>query len=103
MDGFFMNVLTWIGIYLAVVNLLGFLFMGIDKWKAVNHAWRIPEASLFLIALIGGSIGSILGMQLFRHKTKHWYFVWGMPAILVCQILLVFFLLRGTWVTIITI
>ncbi|MCR4587781.1 MAG: DUF1294 domain-containing protein [Lachnospiraceae bacterium] len=97
-----MNVLTLIGIYLAVVNVLGFAFMGLDKWKAVNRAWRIPESALFLIALIGGSIGSILGMHLFRHKTKHWYFVWGMPAILILQILLVFVLFRGYFITIIT-
>ncbi len=97
-----MNVLTLIGIYLGAVNLLGFALMGIDKWKAVNRAWRIPEASLFFTALIGGSIGSILGMHLFRHKTKHWYFVWGMPAILILQILLVFVLFKGYWITIIT-
>ena len=65
--------------------------MGIDKRRARQNAFRIPEATLFAVAIIGGSIGSILGMQIFRHKTKHWYFLFGMPIILVLQI--VFFLL----------
>ena len=69
--------------------------MGIDKRKAINRTFRIPEATLFIVALIGGSIGSIVGMQVFRHKTRHWYFVFGMPAILVVQIALLVFLLTG--------
>lgn len=60
--------------------------MGIDKSRARKRAWRIPEAHFFIVALIGGSIGSILGMQIFRHKTRHWYFAVGMPAILVIQV-----------------
>ncbi len=79
-------------IYLAIVNIVGFAMMGIDKQKAIRGAWRISEASLFLAAIIGGSIGSILGMQVFRHKTKHWYFKYGMPAILILQIAIVVFL-----------
>jgi len=62
--------------------------MGIDKRKAIKRSWRISEATLFLVAILGGSVGSILGMKLFRHKTRHWYFVWGMPAILVLQIII---------------
>lgn len=79
-------------VYLLITNLIGFVLMGTDKRKAIRHTYRIPEKTLFLAALLGGSIGSILGMQIFRHKTKHWYFVIGMPAILILQILLVFFL-----------
>ena len=79
-------------LYLILVNLIGFATMGIDKKKAIKHKYRIPEKTLFLIALLGGSAGSILGMQLFRHKTKHWYFVLGMPSILILQIALLFFL-----------
>ena len=79
-------------VYLLIINLIGFALMGADKRKAIRHAYRIPEKTLFLAALLGGSIGSILGMQFFRHKTKHWYFVIGMPAILILQILLVLFL-----------
>ena len=77
------------GIYLLIVNILGFAFMGIDKRRAIRSAFRIPEATLFAIAILGGSIGSILGMHLFRHKTKHWYFLFGMPIILILQIALV--------------
>ena len=74
-------------IYLAAVNLFGLIIMGVDKSRAKRRKWRIPEATLFLVAIIGGSVGSILGMYLFRHKTKHWYFVVGMPVILVLQII----------------
>lgn len=72
--------------YLAVLNLTGFALMGIDKRRAVKKLWRIPESTLFIIALIGGSIGSIIGMRIFHHKTRHWYFVYGMPAILLLQL-----------------
>lgn len=75
-------------VYLVIMNIAGCLSMFIDKKKAIKHAYRIPEATLFTIALIGGSIGSIVGMQWFRHKTKHWYFVIGMPAILIVQVIL---------------
>ena len=61
--------------YLIAVNILAFALMGIDKYKAQHHLWRIPEKTLFLSAIIGGSAGAIFGMNLFRHKTKHWYFV----------------------------
>lgn len=82
-------------IYILAVNLLGFFIMGIDKQKARKRTFRIPEATLFTIAIIGGSIGSIIGMHLFRHKTRHWYFLFGMPAILLLQIIFVLFLILG--------
>lgn len=75
--------------YVFIVNLVGFVIMGVDKKRAIRGAWRISERSLFLTAIIGGSLGCILGMQHFRHKTKHWYFKYGMPAILLIQILLI--------------
>ena len=78
--------------YLAIVNIVGFAMMGIDKKRAIRGAWRISEASLFIAALIGGSIGSILGMKTFRHKTRHWYFKYGMPAILILQLSLLSYL-----------
>ena len=81
-----MTIKTVILLYLIIVNLAGFLQMGADKRKAIRNAWRIPEARLFLCALLGGSLGSILGMYVFHHKTKHWYFVWGMPAIMILQL-----------------
>ena len=72
--------------YLIMMNLIGFTVMGLDKRRAVKRLWRIPESTLFIIALIGGSIGSMIGMYFFHHKTRHWYFVYGMPAILLVQI-----------------
>ena len=75
--------------YVIIVNLIGFLLMGIDKRKAVKRAFRIPESTLFIVALIGGSLGSLLGMYTFRHKTRHWYFVYGMPAILILHIVII--------------
>ena len=81
-------------LYLLIVNALGFLLMLVDKRKAQKNLWRIPEATLFLIAAIGGSIGSIAGMYKFRHKTKHLKFILGIPAILAAQIAVAFLLLR---------
>lgn len=77
-------------VYLVIINLTGLLCMGVDKQRAKQHAWRIPEKTLFLISLLGGSAGSWAGMYLFHHKTRHWYFVVGMPLILVLQILLAY-------------
>lgn len=73
-------------VWLLVANIAAFALMGIDKSKAKRHAWRISEKTLFISAIVGGSIGAIAGMKFFRHKTKHWYFVIGMPAILVVQV-----------------
>ena len=83
-----MDVLLLIALYFIIVNIVGFAAMGIDKHKAKKRSFRIPEATLFLLAIIGGSIGCIVGMYFFRHKTLHWYFVYGMPAILILQILI---------------
>lgn len=73
-------------IYLLITNVAGLAIMGIDKRKAIKGAWRIPEKTLFLFSLIGGSVGTWAGMYLFHHKTKHWYFVIGMPLILILQV-----------------
>lgn len=88
-----MEVILLLVVYIVAVNLAGFALMGIDKRKARRRAFRIPESTLFIVALIGGSLGSIIGMQCFRHKTKHWYFVWGMPAILLLQAAAILYLL----------
>ncbi len=85
-----MKFFMFFAIYFFVINIIGYAIMGIDKKRAIRGAFRISEASLFLVALIGGSLGSILGMQRFRHKTRHWYFKYGMPAILLLQILMIF-------------
>lgn len=73
--------------YVIIMNLIGFFLMGIDKRKAIKRAFRIPESTLFIVALIGGSLGSLLGMYVFHHKTRHWYFAYGMPAILILHII----------------
>ena len=73
--------------YLVIINAIAFTLMLVDKIKAKKNLWRIPEATLFLMAIIGGSIGSLLGMYTFRHKTKHIKFIVGMPLILVLQVI----------------
>lgn len=80
----------YILLYLLLANVAGLMVMFIDKKRAIKGAWRIPEKTLFLFSLIGGSIGTWAGMYLFHHKTKHWYFVIGMPAILIAQIVITF-------------
>ena len=88
-----MTLIIICSIYFIIINIIGYVIMGIDKKRAIRGAFRISEASLFMVALLGGSLGSILGMQHFRHKTRHWHFKYGMPAILMLQILLLFYLL----------
>lgn len=82
-----MDVISVLLIYIALINFLGLQAMYIDKQRAKKRAFRVPEATLFAIAIIGGSIGCVIGMYLFRHKTRHWYFVYGMPLILILQLL----------------
>lgn len=88
-----MSVVSYIILYLTTVNIMGLIVMGIDKLRARKRVWRIPESTLFVIALIGGSLGTTIGMHLFHHKTRHWYFLFGMPAILVIQIAIVLILM----------
>ena len=78
--------MKYLMIYLLTVNALAFLLMLIDKQKAKKHLWRIPEATLMLSAAIGGSIGALLGMYTFRHKTRKPKFYIGIPLILLLQI-----------------
>lgn len=80
--------------YLLLINALGFALMLIDKWKAEKNRWRIPEATLMGVALLGGSIGSLLGMYTVRHKTKHIKFTVGIPVILVVQVFAAIYLLN---------
>ena len=79
-------------LYLAIINALGFLLMLIDKWKAKKNLWRIPEATLLGVAVLGGSLGAILGMNLVRHKTKHLKFSIGLPVIFAVQVVLLILL-----------
>jgi len=80
--------MTLLYLYLIVINAAGFGIMLADKRKAKKKAWRIPEATLMGIAALGGSLGCLLGMYTFRHKTKHLKFTLGVPALLLLQILL---------------
>ena len=82
-----------LAVWLIAINLVTFAVYGADKRRARRGAWRVPEKTLFLLPLLGGSIGALLGMRVFRHKTKHWYFVWGVPAILLAQVALAAWLL----------
>ena len=79
-------------IYLLIVNAAGFILMLADKMKAQKNLWRIPEIWLFAISVLGGSIGSLLGMSAFRHKTQKFHFILGMPLILAVQILIIIFI-----------
>ncbi len=80
-------------IYLIIMNIIGFFIMYIDKRKAKKGNWRIPEKSLFMVSLLGGSIGTIVGMYVFRHKTQKPKFVIGFPAIIILQIGVIIYIL----------
>ena len=71
--------------YLLIINAAGFLLMLVDKWKAKKNRWRIRESTLLLVAALGGSVGCLIGMYLFRHKTRHLKFTLGIPLILAAQ------------------
>ncbi len=75
-------------LYLLGVNVWAFSMMGTDKRRAERGTWRISEKALFLPAVLGGSLGGILGMWVFHHKTRHWYFRFGLPALLAAQVIL---------------
>jgi len=79
--------------YLIVINIVTFLVYGIDKWKAKQGSWRISEATLLILAVIGGSIGALLGMRVWYHKTMHKKFKYGLPLILLVQIALIYLIL----------
>lgn len=79
--------------YLVIINAVGFLIMLIDKRKAQKNLWRIPERTIMFTAVSGGSLGVLLGMHMFRHKTKHLKFTMGVPIILAVQILIAVFTL----------
>ena len=83
-------------LYFIIINFIAYILMGIDKKKAVQKAYRIPERTLFVPVLLGGGLGGTLGMHRFHHKTKHWYFAVGFPALAILQIaLLIFYLSKN--------
>lgn len=87
------NYIIYFIIYLIVINLVGVLIMYIDKRKAMYGRWRIPEKTLIIIALLGGSIGCMVGMKLFRHKTQKIKFVLGYPTILIAETVIIIYFL----------
>lgn len=82
-------------VYLVIINIAGFALMGNDKQRAIKQEWRIPEKTFFIVSIVGGSVGTLIGMYTFRHKTKHWYFVVFIPVIMVVQIILALLLITG--------
>ncbi|MEA4920149.1 MAG: DUF1294 domain-containing protein [Clostridiaceae bacterium] len=79
--------MQYLAIYLGAINILSFILCGADKLKAKKGWWRVPERTLFITSALGGSVGMLLGMSLFRHKTKHRSFTIGIPTILAFQLL----------------
>ncbi len=79
-------------IYLFFINFIGFSIMLVDKKRAIHKEWRVPEKTLIGISIIGGSVGMILGMFTFRHKTKHLKFLLGIPVIIIIQFYIVIYL-----------
>ena len=87
------SIITIIIFYLVIINVFTFFLYGVDKWKAQRSRWRIPESVLLGLAAIGGSVGAWLGIRVWRHKTQHAIFRYGVPIILIAQVaLLVWFL-----------
>lgn len=81
-------------IYFLAINIVLFVVMGVDKYRAIRRRWRIPEATLFILALVGGACGGTVGMYSFRHKTKHWYFAVFFPLLALAQLALYFFVYK---------
>ena len=93
-----MNTLhSYLAYYLLAINVVTFIVYGIDKYKAKKAKWRIPEATLLLLAVLGGSIGAWMGMKVWHHKTMHKKFKYGIPAILLIQIALMAYLHMNLW------
>ena len=93
-----MNTLhSYLAYYLLAINAVAFIVYGIDKYKAKKAKWRISEATLFLLAVLGGSIGAWMGMKVWHHKTMHKKFKYGIPAILLIQIALMAYLHMNLW------
>ena len=86
--------MKWVLLILAAVNLLAFALYGVDKVKAKKGAWRIPEATLLLVAFLGGSMGALLGMEVFRHKTRHAKFRILVPLFLILHIALAVYMVK---------
>lgn len=87
-----MNLHSLMMYYLLAVNMVAFAAFGIDKYKAKRGLWRISEATLLLLAVVGGSLGALMGMRIWHHKTQHAKFRYGLPLIILAQIALIYYL-----------
>lgn len=87
-----MNLYTILLIYTAVINIYGFSLMYADKQNSIKKQWRVPEKKIFIISLLLGSLGTYAGMIIFHHKTRHWYFKYGIPIIITLQFLAIIYL-----------
>ncbi len=90
------QIMLFLGIYIIVINLYGFIIMGYDKYNAKKNNWRTSEKKLYIIALIGGGFGIYIGMKKFRHKTKHLSFKYGIPVLIVFNVI-VYYLIITTY------
>lgn len=79
-------------VILAILNIFGFVLVSLDKYKAKNKLWRIPERSFFMLSILGGSIGVYIGLFFFNHKTRNWYFMTIIPFIILAQIVFIYYL-----------
>lgn len=84
-----------VALWFLFASAIDFALMGVDKWKAKRDVWRIPELTLWAFALLGGGVGGFLGMRCFRHKTRHWYFRYGFPALAVLDLVCLVWLALG--------
>ncbi len=84
-----------LAIYLVIINILSLLMFGYDKLKAKRNGWRIPESRFLVLGLLGGAVGIYIGMRLFRHKTQHTLFVLGIPLLMVLNLVVIYYLIRG--------
>jgi uncharacterized membrane protein YsdA (DUF1294 family) len=87
-----MNKIELIMGYYVIINFIGFTLMGVDKYRAIKHQWRISERTLYWVTLLGGALGVLVSMNLFRHKTKHLKFKYGVPIILLAQFIGIYYL-----------
>ena len=94
-----MSVSLWqlLVLYLLAANLAAFALMGADKRRARRGSWRLSEKALFLFPVLGGALGGLLGMQVFHHKTRHWYFRWGFVLLAILQLAGMVWLVRNQW------
>lgn len=81
--------------YLVIINILSLLMFGYDKLKAKKNGWRIPESRFLVLGFLGGAVGIYIGMKIFRHKTKHMLFVLGIPLLMVLNLVIIYYLIRG--------